>query len=393
VTGYRVYRDGHQVGTVRGAVSNAYDIRKRGGKHPSSTYTDTGLTNGTTYTYYTTSTTTSGTTSAPSNTVSVTPGVLAWAPPSCGDATHACQDVYLTNTGSHQVPSLSSNTDYRIHLPTSGPLVGGITIADGHNVQIIGGEIDMTYPCSNDANGCMGIYIDKSSPGAVFVEGVWIHNPSTIPSSCSSNANSSSQPCSTGDGIDVNTTNNDVINVNTITLENLRIDGLSGGSGYGDHTDVLQPYQAPNDTIQIDHLTGYTNDQGMQIDPDMAWDVWGTYPTSITVLNTNINVTNSPYSGNSNRYAWWLTDGLACNSGPITLSGDYTKEPDGTLNGNSVWPDIDQPSGCKSVWASPVLSFPSSPQITGVLTSGLPPAGDWVPVGTAGTSYVSPGYQ
>ena len=62
--------------------------------------------------------------------------------------------------------------DYRIYLPTNGPLVGGITIAGGRRVEIIGGEIDLTYPCSNDASDCTGIYIARSSPGAVFVEGV-----------------------------------------------------------------------------------------------------------------------------------------------------------------------------------------------------------------------------
>jgi hypothetical protein len=45
------------------------------------------------------------------------------------------------------------------------------------------------------------------------------------------------------------------------------------------------------------------------------------------------------------------------------------------------------------VWSPPTLSFPNSPQITGVLNEGVPPGGDFVPVGVAGTGYVSPGYQ
>src|SRR5690242_10678405 len=159
------------------------------------------------------------------------PGKLTWAPPQCGDAEHRCRDLYLTNTGTHQTPSLDNSTDYRIHLPTSGPLVGGITITGGRRVQIIGGQIDLTYPCSSDGSDCMGIYIAKSSPGAVFVEGVWIHNASRIGRSCPDGASSTSQTCSTGDGIDVNTTNDGTINVNTITLENIRVDGISGCSG------------------------------------------------------------------------------------------------------------------------------------------------------------------
>ena len=192
---------------------------------------------------------------------------------------------------------MDDNTDYRIHLPTSGPLVGGITIAGGRRVQIIGGEIDLTYPCSNDGSDCMGIYIAKNSPGAVFVEGVWIHNPASIGRTCPGGASSASQTCSTGDGIDVNTADNGAINVNTITLENIRVDGISGCSGYDDHADVFQPYQAPDDTIQIDRMTGVTNCQGFTLDPDLAYSKWHRFPSSITVKNANIDATTNPYRG------------------------------------------------------------------------------------------------
>src|SRR6185437_3714494 len=74
---------------------------------------------------------------------------LAWAPPSCGDQEHRCVDLYLSNSGSHQTPSLDNDTDYRIHLPANGPLVGGIPLPGGRHVIIVGGEIDLTYPCSN----------------------------------------------------------------------------------------------------------------------------------------------------------------------------------------------------------------------------------------------------
>ena len=222
------------------------------------------------------------------------PNRLTWAPPPCGDAKRPCIDLYLRNTGSNQAPVLDDNTDYRIHLPTSGPLVGGITITGGRHVQIIGGEIDLTYPCSNDESGCMGIYIAKKSPGAVFVEGVWIHNPARIGRTCPGGASSTSQTCSSGDGIDINTTANGVINVNMITLENIRVDGISGCSGYGDHADVFQPYQAPDDTIQIDRMTGVTNCQGFELDPDLAYSIWHKFP-SITIENANVEITFNPY--------------------------------------------------------------------------------------------------
>ena len=206
-------------------------------------------------------------------------------------------DLYLRNTGSNQTPSLDNNTDYRIHLPTNGPLVGGIQITGSRRVLIIGGQIDLTYPCSNDGSDCMGIYIAKKSPGAVFVEGVWIHNPARIGRTCPGGASSTSQTCSSGDGIDVNTTNNGAINVNTITLENIRVDGISGCSGYSDHSDVFQPYQAADDTIRIDRMTGVTNCQGLTLDPDLAYAVWHTFASSITVENTNVDETFNPYQG------------------------------------------------------------------------------------------------
>ena len=220
---------------------------------------------------------------------------LTWAPPQCGGGDHLCDDLYLENTGSHQTLSMDDSTDYRIYLPANGPLVGGITITGGRNVQIIGGEIDLTYPCSNDASDCMGIYIAKNSPGAVFVEGVWIHNAASIGPTCPGGASGTSQTCSTGHGIDVNTADDGEINVNTITLENIRIDGISGCSGYDDHADVFQPYQAPGDTIQVDRMTGVTNCQGLQLDPDLAYSKWHRFPSSITVKNTNVDAAYNPY--------------------------------------------------------------------------------------------------
>ena len=315
--------------------------------------------------------------------------LLTWAPPQCGDAHHACVTLYLQNTGVHQIPVLDNNTDYRIYLPRNGPLVGGITIAGGRRVVIIGGEIDLTYPCSNDASDCTGIYIAKNSPGAVFVEGVWIHNPHRVGRTCPGGASPAAQTCSTGHGIDINTADNGVINVNTITLENIRIDGISGCSGYHDHADVFQPYQAPDDTIRIDRMTGVTNCQGFILDPDLAYTVWHRY-SSFTIQDTNIDITPNPYQ--TTGIAWWLTYKFTCRSAPLTLTNDYSGvPPDGSAT-DAIWPDPAHRT-CGGQYSRGGARWTGITGITGSIHTGTPPGGDFVPVGTAGLGYLTPGYQ
>lgn len=316
---------------------------------------------------------------------------LAWAPPPCGDPEHHCVDLDLRSTGAHQAPDLDDDTDYRIHLPDDGALVGGITITGGRNVLLVGGRIDLTYPCPDDRSECMGIHIAKESPGSVFVEGVWIHNPADIGSACAGSTTSTPQRCSTGDGIDVNTTNNATINVNTITLENVRVDGISGCSGQGDHSDVFQSYQAPDVTIRIDRVTGVTNCQGLTLDPDLAFSVWHRFPASITVMNTNIDAIANPYRGASYQpKTWWLTYGTGCESGPIVLTNDYSGRPPGNTVPDNTWPDTTARS-CPARYSQGRLAWPGT-RIEGTITIGLPPGGDFVPPDTVGPGYRSPGY-
>jgi hypothetical protein len=320
------------------------------------------------------------------STITSPSGPLTWRPPSCGDATHSCVDVYLTNTGSHQNPSLNPSSDYRLHLPASGPLAGGLTISGGHNVQIIGGEIDLTYPCSDSSSSCHGINISRgSASGQVYIEGVYIRNP---------DPNYQTDKVDTGDGIDVD----DYPGVTDIVLQNVRVEGIKGCDPAvpSAHADVFQPYNVGGATLNVDHLTGTTDCQGIQINPDYEYQTYGLLPKSGTFKNVNIDVFANPSLGNGNRYAWWFTYGTSsCVTYPITLSSVYVKEPDGTLADNAVWPDpaSSTPASCLGLYAGGSASWPTLPALNGSITTGLPPGGDYVPAGVAGTSYVSPGYQ
>jgi len=306
--------------------------------------------------------------------------LLSWPPPPCGDANYGCVDLNIDAIG-HQHLSMSPSNDYRLHLPSDRAQIGGITISGGRNVILIGGQIDLIAPCSVLAGSCVGIVVAKLTPGAVFIEGVWIRNPQ--------------DPLyfTTGDGIVVN----DLVSApNDITLQNIRVDGISGCTGSANYASVYKPYSAPGAVQRIDRLTATTNCAGLTLDPDLAYSQDNTSSLNIIVKNTNINVLPNLYWGNTNRYAYWFTHGTqSCYSGPISLTNVYAQEPDGTLLINSVWPDTNAPTACVSVWnhLTQQSTFPNSPQIGGYITEGLPPGGDFVTPSVVGKGYVSPGYQ
>jgi hypothetical protein len=309
---------------------------------------------------------------------------LTWGPPPCGAGGHGCVDLYLQNTGLHQEPELLPSVDYRIHLPVDGPLAGGLTISGGHDVQIIGGQIDLTTPCDDASSACRGILIRRDAPGEVYIEGVYIRNPDP------------SHAGHTSDGIAVD--DQPGANATDLTVQNVRIEGIDGCDPVGDpaaHADVFQPWAAGDAVIRFDRVTGTTDCQGLQVDPDVAWSRDHTTALLQDFRNVNIVVESNPHTGDVNRYAAWFTYGdSSCIAAPTLLRDVYVDEPDGTLGANSVWPDVDRPLGCESLWdpTSGRRSFPLLPRIDGVITAGRPPEGDFVPAGSVGIGYTSPGY-
>jgi hypothetical protein len=297
---------------------------------------------------------------------------LSFRPPACGDALHACSTFNVTDTGSHQSLWLASTSDWILQMPAV-PVHGGLDINGGHNVILIGGEIDLTTPCTSDTAPCHGINISTGplSTGEIYIEGVLIKNPDA------------SHSHYTGDGIDVDTTN-----VSTITLQNIRIEGIDGcnsGAYPGAHADVFQPYGAGGALLRVDHLTGTTDYQGMQIDPDYRAPARGDYRNvNITMLpNTHAGCT-----GGGPGYLWWLTYGATtCTSYPMSLSNVWATEPNGTLQYNAVWPDTNATFGCPANYVNGYASWPGIPLISGGVHNGPPPTGDFVPPGLAGLGY------
>ena len=297
---------------------------------------------------------------------------LTWAPPPCGGDGHTCVTQTLVNTGAHQYLRLNRAEDFRLVLPKTGPLVGGISIGGGHNVTLIGGEIDLTPGCASDSAVCHGINISRGSlsTGEVFIEGVLIKNPDTT------------LVRYTGDGVDVNTAA-----TSNVTLENMRVQGIVGCDYNGSpaHADVFQPYGANGAHLDVDHLTGTTAYQGMQVNPGTAVPASGTYK------NVNINVLPNSHTGctQPEKFGWWLAK--KCTTYPITLSSVYEQEPNGSLAQHAVWPKFNT-TGCAEQYSNGVATWPTVAKISGGIINGRPPSGDFVPPGVAGIGYVSPGY-
>jgi hypothetical protein len=90
-------------------------------------------------------------------------------------------------------------------------------------------------------------------------------------------------------------------------------------------------------------------------------------------------------------YLLWMTTG--CDTAPTTLSNVYIgRLKTGKTLGTSVWPDVNNGTGCKPTMATTISASWASLPITGSVQYGTPAGGEYVPAGLAGASYLSPGY-
>lgn len=184
-----------------------------------------------------------------------------------------------------------------------------------------------------------------------------------------------------------------------VTYENVRAEGISARDkdlftdGHPDGVYVYGGITPGARSVRIDRVTVETDYQGM------FFAHWATgapagqnYP--ITIRNSNLRGT--PITGNHYAQLLWRADAL----NPMSLTAVYL-EPQ--MLGNGTYEPLIKavkPSDVDSVVANRAyynvdgsVAWPAAANITGRVIGGLPPGGDFVPVGVAGTSYVSPGYN
>jgi hypothetical protein len=172
----------------------------------------------------------------------------------------------------------------------------------------------------------------------------------------------------------------------TVQVENVRVEGIYGYNNQF-HADVIQPFGGVRD-LRVDKLTGYSGYQGLTIDHDHG------AIGSAELYRVNLVATGAQVWGSANNggYLLWLTPLSKCQpSYPVTLNNVYVK-PRATL-ANAVWPPVGAQTACPALTTANdlVASFPKLP-VSGYVSKGLPPQGDFVPQGVAGLNYRSPGY-
>jgi len=233
--------------------------------------------------------------------------------------------------------------DYVIKLPAAKK-VGATVLDGGRNVVVIGGHA--TIPAdTTDGSSHRAIYV-KNATGTVHLEGIEIDGSG----GGESDAIAISAPQA------------------TVQIENVRATGIRGGHSTW-HADVIQPWGGVRE-LRVDGLTASSNYQGLQLNRS------GGAIGSASLRRIDLSQGPGPYDLGG--FMLWLTNGTACDGYPVSLDQVYLSPRAGRTVEHSVWPEDE---AC-------LAALP----ITGEVTPGAPPGGSFVPAGTAGPAYRTPGY-
>ena len=282
------------------------------------------------------------------------PEPLSWEPPALSDP------IAIRVTNSNRRLFLDNGRDYLLNIVE--PLQRELWIDGGRNVVVIGGRITI------DSTGTSSPYQDNTAvkvrsgdpSGTVHLEGLLIDGPYVA------------------DGFAIATARN-------VQIQNVRVERAYDNIKNA-HADCVQVQRGVGN-LRVDRFTCSTERQGIFLgDHDgpirsadlrrvnmyaaggrhLLWQTTPTYPVSL------IDV--------------WLTIAPGFSSWPFGY-WTYPQKDGRTLAGR-----IDRRRRAVVSRDGKRLWFVGS-RIGGVVRKGSPPAGDFVPAGSVGRSYVSPGYR
>lgn len=236
---------------------------------------------------------------------------------------------------------LDPDTNYHIVFP-EGVKTGATALEGGRDILIDGAHIVME-PEESDLER-RAIYI-KDATGTVQVQNVFIEG--------------------VGDAVF------DAIAISapeaTVKLTEIRVEGLRGTFD-GFHGDIVQPFGGVKRLV-VNGLTGRSNYQGFYLQETRG-------PIGAVVLR-NVNLSYDDNPEDLITYLLWL-DG--CATYPVTLRNVYIEPRDGqAVVSHAVRPSDDRPKSCLATNDGFEVMWPRIPAIDGVVISGAPPIGDFVP--------------
>lgn len=256
---------------------------------------------------------------------------LSWAPPALSSP------ITVDASDGNRTLKLDPSRDYIVRITSPITASGGLSIIGGHNVVLIGGEINLPawYTTADPSKPNRGLYL-KGWTGTMHVEGVQIAGV-------------------LAEGIDVDTRTPGAV----LQVENVRIDKVTG-SYDTNHADIIQNWAGPS-VYRIDGLTASSSYQGLFLQSTQFGSV-----TDVADFR-HINLAGADGGG---RYLLYRCTGAVAN---LALS-DVWLQPGG------AWSSED---GTYGLDRGPV---------SGTISHGTPPNGDFVPAAVVGMGYVSPGY-
>jgi hypothetical protein len=278
---------------------------------------------------------------------------LTWQPPPL------VNPIRLTITSAHDL-QLDRTRDYILELPRHRSLVAGygcIHIEGGHNIVLIGGACYAPRRL-DPTEGTGRVFYIEGNTGTVHIEGLYAYGPGLT------------------EGIDVFNSPNTVLQV-----ENCRFQTIHNWGQRTIHSDLIQADSLA--ALRVDRFTGFSQVQGVFRD--------GASPAPAGADLRHVNITGVR-GGTEGRLLWNGSGPL----GPyaLELSDVWILPFRGDSLGTSVWPGVDQSWRLAPRLRSDAsLEWPFAARISGVVHSGRPPGGDFVPAGVAGLAYVSPGYS
>jgi hypothetical protein len=151
----------------------------------------------------------------------------------------------------------------------------------------------------------------------------------------------------------------------TVQFQNVRMETVHG-SREAHHADLIQTWAGPA-KLRIDRFTGHTSYQGFFLLPNQHFQD-GPKPRLFDFRHMNIHGTDRA------GYMLWLPTpaGFTVDVHDVWVSPNPKRNAD---RDQFLWP---KPSTGDTSWAG--------------VKVGAPPEGDYVPAGSVGLNYVSPGY-